>query len=296
MKVAIVGFGTMGRQIAQVFAQHGHQVQATDTIPEALKTGIAEIESGPYGLNNAASKGKITLEDAQQALGRIHVTPHIEEASKDADLVIEAAIEDPKLKQQIFRKLDEITIATTILASNTSTLSITKIAAAATRNRGRIIGLHFFNPAQVTKLVEVIKGEETSPESIAAAIKLVQDIGKTPVVATDEPGFIANRLGLTLFIEASRLVEDGIATVRDVDNAMKLGYGHPMGPFETADLVGLETRIRNLESMYKATGDAKWLPPKLLREMVNQGYLGDPAKKKGSKGGHYEYYHISHQK
>ncbi len=295
MRVAIVGFGTMGRQIAQVFAQHGHQVRATDTILDALKTGLTEIEKGPYGLKAAASKGKISNEQAQQALERIGVTPNIQEACRDADIIVEAAIETPELKHEIFHRLDEIASPTALLASNTSTLSITKIALAATKLRKQVVGMHFFNPAQVTKLVEVVKGAETSPETVNRTIKIVTDLGKTPVVALDEPGFIANRLGLTVYAEASRMLEDGIASIHDIDIAMKLGYGHQMGPFETADLVGLDTRIRNLESMHRATGDAKWIPPKALRQMVNQGYLGDSARKKGSKGGYYEYYKVQPQ-
>jgi 3-hydroxybutyryl-CoA dehydrogenase len=296
VRVAVVGFGTMGRQIAQLFAQQGHQVIATDTIPDALKTGLIEIENGPYGLKAAASKGKITNEQAQTALQRIRVTPTLEEACKDADIIVEAAIEDPKLKQEIFHRLDKIASPTALLASNTSTLSITKIALATTRLRTRVIGIHFFNPAQVTKLVEVVKGQETSPDTVGRAVKLVNELGKTPVVTLDEPGFIANRLGLTLYVEASRMLEDGVANIQDIDNAMKLGYGHPMGPFETADLVGLDTRLRNLESLHAATGDARWIPPKVLREMVNQGFLGDPARKAGSKGGYYEFHQAQRQK
>ena len=152
--------------------------------------------------------------------------------------------------------------------------------------------MHFFNPAQVTKLVEIIRGNETSDDTLNTALGIVRQIGKTPVIAMDEPGFVANRLGLTLYMEASRMLEDQVANVKDIDNSMKLAYGHPMGPFETADLVGLDTRLRNLESLYQTTGDIKWLPPKALREMVNHGYIGDRAKKKGSKGGYYEYFNV----
>jgi 3-hydroxybutyryl-CoA dehydrogenase len=148
--------------------------------------------------------------------------------------------------------------------------------------------MHFFNPAQVTKLVEIVRGEQTSADSIERADKIVKMIGKTPITARDEPGFVANRLGLTLYMEASRLYEDGVASIRDIDLAMKLGYNHPMGPFEVADLVGLDTRLRNLEALYQQTGDEKWVPPKMLREMVNQGYFGDRSRRTGSRGGYYE--------
>jgi len=213
------------------------------------------------------------------------------DACKDADLVIEAAIEELTLKMELFGRLDLATKATTILASNTSTISITRIAER-TRNRQRVLGMHFFNPAQVTKLVEVIRGEETSEDVVKSALRTVRQIGKIPIVARDEPGFVANRLGLTLYMEASRMLEDQVANIKDIDNSMKLAYGHPMGPFETADLVGLDTRLRNLESLYQTTRDTKWLPPKALREMVNHGYLGDKVRKKGSKGGYYEYFNI----
>ena len=291
MRVAIVGFGLMGRQIAQVFAQRGHDVKATDTYPEALKAGTLEIENGPYGLKTAVAKGKLSMEEMQQALTRIHTTSNMAEACKDADLVIEAAIEELKLKRELFSQLDSVTQATTLLASNTSTISITKIAQSAKR-RQRILGMHFFNPAQISRLVEVVQGEETSQDTLSSALTMVRQIGKTPIIAKDEPGFVTNRLGLTLFMEASRMLEDQVASVRDIDDSMKLAYGHPMGPFETADLVGLDTRLRNLESLYHTTGDTKWLPPKALREMVNHGYTGDQTRRNGSKGGYYEYFSI----
>ena len=291
MRVAIVGFGMMGRQIAQVFAQRGHDVKAMDTYPEALKAGTLEIENGPYGLKTAVAKGKLSMEEMQQALTRIHTTSNMAEACKDADLVIEAAIEELKLKRELFSQLDSVTQATTLLASNTSTISITKIAEQA-NHRQRILGMHFFNPAQISKLVEVVQGEETSQGTLSSALTIVRQIGKTPIIAKDEPGFVTNRLGLTLFMEASRMLEDQVASVRDIDDSMKLAYGHPMGPFETADLVGLDTRLRNLESLYHTTGDTKWLPPKALREMVNHGYTGDQTRRNGSKGGYYEYFSI----
>ena len=291
MKVAIVGFGMMGRQIAQVFAQKGSQVSATDEYPESLPAGIEEIDKGPYGLLAAVSKGKLTREEATKALGNIRTTPDLADACQNADLVIEAVFEDLHLKQELFKRIENATSQATILASNTSTLSLAKIAEHVVRKE-RVLGMHFFNPAQVTKLVEIIGSDSTSPDVLAKAVGIARQIGKTPIVSRDEPGFIANRLGLTLYIEASRLLEERVASISDIDAAMKLGYGHPMGPFETADLVGLDTRLRNLESMYGATGDIRWLPPKALRELVNQGYTGDPSKKKGSKGGYYQFFNV----
>lgn len=288
MKVTLVGFGMMGRQIAQVFAQNGNQVTATDEDQNALKSGIDDIANGPYGLHAAVSKGKLTPEQANKALANIKTSPTLREACKDSNLVIEAAFENLQLKQDLFQKIEQAAPPTATIASNTSTLSINDISSK-TSNRDKVVGMHFFNPAQTTRLVEVIRGSATSSETVQKAFEVVRDIGKTPVLARDEPGFIANRLGLALYVEASRLLEDGIADLNDIDTCMKLGYNHPMGPFELADFVGLDTRLRNLESLHSATNDSKWIPPKILREMVQQGYVGDPVRKRGSKGGYYQY-------
>jgi 3-hydroxybutyryl-CoA dehydrogenase len=289
MKVAVIGFGMMGRQIAQVFAQNGHDVTATDEVRESLALGLKEIENGPYGLKSAVSRGKLDESHAAQAMKRIKTTHNLEDACRNVDLVVEAVYEDLSLKQRLFKKIETSTTPSALLASNTSTLSLASITSPLD-GKERVVGMHFFNPAQVTKLVEIIRSGETSPQRVEQAVNIVKQIGKTPITAQDEPGFVANRLGLTLYTEASRLLEGGVASIVDIDTAMKLGYGHPMGPFETADLVGLDTRLRNLESLYHSTGDPRWIPPKALREMVNQGYTGDPAKKKDSKGGYYEYF------
>ena len=281
----------MGRQIAQVFAQHGHEIEATDEDQQALKTGLNEIADGPYGVHAAVSKGKITPEQANRALASIKTSPKLDDACKNSDLVIEAAYEDLRLKQNLFQRIESTAPSTAIIASNTSTLSLDQITRKISR-KDRTIGMHFFNPTQLTKLVEIIRGTSTSPETVEKASQIVREIGKTPILAQDEPGFIANRLGLTLYMEASKLLEDGVANLSDIDACMRLGYNHPMGPFELADFVGLDTRLRNLESLYKSTNESRWIPPKLLREMVQQGYVGDPARKKASKGGYYEYLQI----
>lgn len=288
MKVAVVGFGMMGRQIAQVFAQHGSQVNVTDENQDALTRGIDEISNGPYGVKSAVARGKLSADEASKTLVSIKATPSLDEACKEAELVIEAAFEDAQLKRQLLQRIDSIAPHNSLLASNTSTLGISKIAMDVT-NKGRLVGMHFFNPAQVTKLVEIVKGESSTPESVDRASQIVRMIGKTPIIAADEPGFVANRLGLTLYVEASRLYEEGVASIQDIDLAMKLGFNHPMGPFEVADLVGLDTRLRNLEAMHQQTGDEKWIPPGTLREMVNQGYFGNKTRRIGSKGGYYDY-------
>lgn len=291
MKIAIVGFGMMGRQIAQVFAQSGHNVRATDENAHMLGSGFDEISNGPYGVKSAVQRGKISEAEGKKTLSRITTSRSIEDAASGADLAIEAVYENLDLKRQIFHNLDSTCPDQALIASNTSTLSITKISDRVTK-KNRVLGMHFFNPAQITKLVELVQSRETSSETMNKAIQITRDIGKTPIIARDEPGFVANRLGLSLYVEASRMLEQGIATIEDIDIAMKRGYNHPMGPFELADFVGLDTRLRNLEALFSATGDEKWIPPKKLRELVNQGYLGDQTKKKGSKGGYLTEYSL----
>jgi len=289
MKVAVIGFGMMGRQIAQVFAQHGNEVAVTDENPVALKSGLDEVAHGPYGIESAVAKAKITREEGSKALQQIRPATDLKDACKGASLVIEAVYEHLQLKQEIFAKLESAAPQSALFASNTSTLTVSKIGSRLS-TKDRLLGMHFFNPAQITKLVEIVKTGLTSEKAIEEATKIVETIGKTPIIAQDEPGFIANRLGLTLYMEASALLEEGTGKIRDIDLAMKLGYNHPMGPFELADFVGLDTRLRNLEALFQATGDEKWIPPKALREMVNQGYLGDPARRRGSKGGYQEFF------
>jgi 3-hydroxybutyryl-CoA dehydrogenase len=289
MSIVVIGFGMMGRQIAQVFAQHGYKVTVTDKNPAALKSGIEEIAHGPFGIESAIAKAKITRDQGTKALQEIRTATDIEDACKGADLVIEAVYEHLPLKQEVFSRLESAAPESALLASNTSTLTVSKIGQRIS-NKNRLLGMHFFNPAQITKLVEVVKTSQTSEMAVQKATKIVETIGKTPIISDDEPGFIANRLGLTLYMEASKLLEEGTAKVRDIDQAMKLGYNHPMGPFELADFVGLDTRLRNLEALFQATGDEKWIPPKALRELVNGGYRGDPSRRNDSKGGYREFF------
>jgi 3-hydroxybutyryl-CoA dehydrogenase len=279
----------MGRQIAQVFAQHGNEVAVTDENPAAVKSGLDEVNQGPYGIESAVAKSKITREEGTRALQRIRPAADLGDACNGAELVIEAVFEYLPLKQEIFAKLESVAPQSALLASNTSTLTVGKIGSRLSK-KDRLLGMHFFNPAQITKLVEIVKTGQTSGRAIQEAAKIIETIGKTPIIAQDEPGFIANRLGLTLYLEASKLLDEGTAKIRDIDLAMKLGYNHPMGPFELADFVGLETRLRNLEALFQATGDEKWIPPKALRDLVNQGYMGDPSRRKGSKGGYHEFF------
>ena len=279
----------MGRQIAQIFAQFGDQVAATDENPQALDAGLNEILNGTYGIRNAVARGKLTEEDSRNAIRAIKTYSSIKEACENADLVIEAVFENLNLKQEVLSLIGSTAPSRAIIASNTSTLELSKISSR-TERKERVVGMHFFNPAQITKLVEIIKGDHTSETTVKEASNIAEKIGKTPIVARDRPGFVANRLGLALYIEASRLFEEGTASIPDIDLAMKLGYNHQMGPFETADLVGLDTRLRNLEALFQQTNEERWIPPKTLRELVNQGFLGDPARRRGSKGGYYSQY------
>jgi 3-hydroxybutyryl-CoA dehydrogenase len=292
MRIAVVGFGLMGRQIAQVFAQFGNQVAAMDENSRALDAGLDEIINGAYGIKNAVARGKLTEKDASMAINAIKTHSSIKETCENADLVIEAVFENLNLKQDVLRQIDSTAPPKAIIASNTSTLALNKISSR-TRRKERVVGMHFFNPAQITKLVEIIKSDHTSESTVKEASIIAEKIGKTPIVVRDQPGFVANRLGLAFFIEASRFFEEGTATIRDIDLAMKLGYNHPMGPFETADLVGLDTRLRNLEALFQQTNEERWIPPKTLRGLVNRGFLGDPARRRGSRGGYYTFYAAS---
>jgi 3-hydroxybutyryl-CoA dehydrogenase len=290
--VAIVGFGLMGAQIAQVFAQSGYSVRAFDVSETQLKAGLELIRKGRYGLEKAVAKGKMDQKDADLAFGRISVFTSLEETCRDSDLVLEVAIENLDTKREIFHKASSAAGARdVILASNTSTLSISKISEPfSSEIKARILGMHFFNPPQVMKLVELVKTKETSSEVLSKLRALAISLGKTPIEVLDTPGFVANRIGISVFAEASALLERGVASVRDIDLAMRLGYGYPMGPFELGDLVGLDSRLRNMQSMYEETKDERFRPPEILQKLVKEGYIGDPKTKKGSKGGYYEYF------
>lgn len=272
-RVAVVGFGTMGSGIAQVFAQAGFSVVAVDVSEEVLRRGLENIWSGPFGLKKAVERGRLTEEQAQEAFSRIKTTTSLPEAVKDADLVIEAVFEDLEVKRKVFTEVDSHAPPHAILASNTSTLSITALAAV-TRRPERVVGMHFFNPPPVMKLVEVVRGFLTSDETVETVKSLAEKLGKVPVVSRDAPGFIANRVGVASILEAIRLYEQGVASARDIDTAMKLGYNWPMGPLELADFIGLDVLLGIAEILYKEIGSSAYHPPPLLRRLVAAGYLG----------------------
>ncbi|MEM1931546.1 MAG: 3-hydroxyacyl-CoA dehydrogenase family protein [Sulfolobales archaeon] len=280
-RVAIIGFGTMGSGIAQVFAQAGFKVVAVDVSEDALKRGLSLVWEGPFGLKKAVEKGRLSEEQAREAFSRISVTTSIQEAVRESDLVIEAVFEDLEVKRKVFREADATAPPNAILASNTSTLSITALAAV-TKRPDKVVGMHFFNPPQVMKLVEVVRGFLTSDETVEVVKSLAERLGKVPVVCKDSPGFIANRIGILPILEAIRLYESGVATASDIDQAMKLGYNWPMGPLELADFIGLDVLLGIAEALYRETGSQAYHPPPLLRRLVAAGYLG----RKSGRGFH----------
>ena len=268
MKIGVIGSGTMGSGIAQTMALH-HDVVIRDIIPEALEGAKKKIEKG---YNRNVEKGRMEEADAKAAFARISTTEDIKDL-KDCDLIVEAATENPKIKKAIFTELCETCDAKTILASNTSSLSITDIAAA-TKRPGKVIGMHFFNPVPAMKLVEVICGLNTDEETKKTVIALAEEIGKTPVEVEEAPGFVVNRILIPMINEGIGIVADGVASVEDVDTAMKLGANHPMGPLALADLIGLDVCLAIMDVLYNDYHDRKYRAHVLLRKMVRGGKLG----------------------
>jgi 3-hydroxybutyryl-CoA dehydrogenase len=269
MKVCILGAGTMGAGIAQVFAQKGNEVVLRDIKEEFVEKGYGFIEKN---LMRMVKKEKITEEKKSEILGRIKATVNLQEAA-DCDLVVEAAIENMKIKKEIFAELDQICDEKTILASNTSSLSITEIAVA-TKRPDKVIGMHFFNPAPVMKLVEIIRGLSTSDETFETIKVLTDSLGKEGVEVEEAPGFVVNRILVPMINEAVGILADGIASVEDIDNAMKLGANHPIGPLALGDLIGLDVCLFIMEVLYDEFGDSKYRPHPLLRKMVRGNKLG----------------------
>ncbi|MGB9959406.1 MAG: 3-hydroxyacyl-CoA dehydrogenase family protein [Candidatus Bathyarchaeales archaeon] len=273
-KIGVIGFGTMGSGIAQTFAQAGYEVIARDVSNNLLKRGLEMIKNGPFGLIKAIQMGKITKEQAESIISKITVTTDLAEAIRDVDFVVEAISEKLDEKRKLFAEIDAWAPRDAIIVSNTSTLSITAMASATSRPE-KVAGMHFFNPPQVMKLVEIIRGVLTSNETIEVIKELAEKLGKTPIVVNrDIPGFVANRIGFAGMLEAIRLFEENIASLREIDNAMKLGYNWPMGPIELADLVGLDVVLDISKSIYEETGDPKYNPPIILKQMVRAGLYG----------------------
>jgi 3-hydroxybutyryl-CoA dehydrogenase len=268
-RVAVVGAGTMGNGIAHVFAAAGADVTLIDVQPDQLARALETIRGN---MERQVKKGALTADARDQALRRLRTEVELCGAEK-AELVIEAASENPALKFSIFAELDRLAPAGTILASNTSSISITEIAAH-TGRPDQVIGMHFMNPVPVMSLVEVIRGIQTSNETVKETVAVVQALGKTPVEVNDSPGFVSNRVLLPMINEAVFCVMEGVATPEAVDQVMKLGMNHPLGPLALADLIGLDVCLSILEVLHRGLGDDKYRPAPLLRKMVAAGQLG----------------------
>ncbi|MEH7128679.1 3-hydroxybutyryl-CoA dehydrogenase [Neobacillus drentensis] len=268
-KLMVIGAGQMGSGIAQVCAQAGYKVILNDLKPEFVERGYAGINKL---LTRNVDKGRLTEEQKQDILGNITTSTNLKDAS-DVDLVIEAAVENMAIKTNIFAQLDEITPAHTILASNTSSLPITEIAAA-TKRPEKVIGMHFMNPVPVMKLVEIIRGLATADEVYQVIEDMTKTISKVPVEVNDFPGFVSNRILMPMINEAIYTVYEGVATKEAIDEVMKLGMNHPMGPLTLADFIGLDTCLYIMETLHQGFGDDKYRPCPLLRKYVKAGWLG----------------------
>ena len=270
--IAVIGAGTMGRGIAHVAALGGYRTILEDLLPNALRKAESEIRAN---LDKAVELGKVSGADATAAIGRLEYAGSVEEAAREADLVIEAVPEEMESKIEIFTLLDKVCRPTTILASNTSSLSVTEIASVTYRAR-KCVGMHFFNPVHKMKLLEIVRALETDDDTLAGAAEVGRRMGKEVVVIKESPGFITSRINAMIGNEAFYMLQEGVASAHDIDKALKLGLNHPMGPFELVDLVGLDTRLHILEYLHKSLGE-KYRPAPLLVQYVKAGRLGRKA-------------------
>ena len=268
--IAVIGAGTMGNGIAHVFAQNGYKVNLIDISAEALDKAFKTIEKN---LDRMLSKEKITTETKEKTLLNLHKITNLKEGVSDADLVVEAATENMDIKLSIFKEMDQFAPANCILSTNTSSISITKIAAV-TKRADKVIGMHFMNPVPVMKLVEVIKGYSTSNETLQTIMELSKIIGKVPVDVNDFPGFVANKILMPMINEAIITLHEGVAGVEEIDTVMKLGMAHPMGPLQLADFIGLDVCLAILKVLQDGFGNPKYAPCPLLVNMVTAGKLG----------------------
>lgn len=268
-KIGVLGTGTMGAGIIQILAQNGYEVVMRARRETSVEKGLATVEKN---LDRMIKKEKITEDDKKEIMGRIQGSTDIN-IIKDADLIIEAATEDMEAKKALFAELDQLVKPEAIIATNTSSLSITEIAAA-TGRPDKVIGMHFFNPVPAMKLVEIIQGLTTSDETKAVIVELAEKLGKTPVEVAEAPGFVVNRILVPMINEAVGILADGVADAKGIDTAMKLGANHPMGPLELGDLIGLDVCLAIMNTLYTEYGDPKYRPHVLLKKMVRAGKLG----------------------
>jgi 3-hydroxybutyryl-CoA dehydrogenase len=278
--IVVLGAGTMGHGIAQVAAAAGYEVILHDVDEPRWRAGLGKIQAN---LDKGVEKGKVKPEDRAATLGRLRGTTSLAEAGRACDLAIEAVPEDLALKVAVLGQLASHAKPDAILASNTSSLSLTELAAALPGPQ-RVIGMHFFNPVHLMKLLEVVRAHQTSQETVAVVRDVGARLGKDVIVVRDAPGFASSRLGIALGMEAIRMLEEGVASAEEIDKAMKLGYGHPMGPLELTDLVGLDVRLAIGEYLHRELGAPQFRPPQLLKRLVRAGKLG---KKTGE--GFYKY-------
>jgi 3-hydroxybutyryl-CoA dehydrogenase len=269
-RVAVLGAGTMGHGIAQVCAAVGCDVVMYDINDDAVEAGRSRIATN---LEKGIDRGKVTEQEREGVLSRLSVTTTVADAARDADLVIEAAPESMAIKEALFTEVDASAPDHAILATNTSSLSIGQIASVV-GDATRFVGMHFFNPVHIMKLVEVVWSDQTSDDVLDTAVEFARRLGKEPIVVKDAPGFASSRLGIVLGMEAIRMVEQGVASAEDIDKAMELGYRHPMGPLKLTDLVGLDVRLGIAEYLHETLGSDAFDPPALLRQMVSDGKLG----------------------
>ena len=274
--VAVVGAGTMGHGIAYAAAVAGFDVRLTDSRAEAIPPAIRKI--GDL-LQGGVQRGKLGQADLSAVAARLRPAPELAAAVRDADVVIEAVVEELGVKQALFAELERMAPAGALLATNTSSLSVASIAGAV-RDPSRVVGLHFFNPVHAMKLVEIVRHPRTAAASVERAVAFTRALGKEPIIVNDSPGFASSRLGVALGLEAMRMLEQGVASAEDIDKAMELGYNHPMGPLKLTDVVGLDVRLAIAEYLYRTLGEPQFKPPPILRDKVAKGELG----KKTGKG------------
>jgi 3-hydroxybutyryl-CoA dehydrogenase len=267
--IAVIGAGTMGRGIAHAAALGGYRTILEDILPNALRRAETEIRAN---LDRAVESGKVSATDANAAFARLEYAGSVDEAARQADLVIEAVPEELESKIEIFTLLDKICRPTTVLASNTSSLSLTEIASVTYRAK-KIVGMHFFNPVHKMRLLEIVRALETDDDTLATALEVGRRMGKEVVVIKESPGFVTSRINAMIGNEAFYMLQEGVASAKDIDKALKLGLNHPMGPFELVDLVGLDTRLHILEYLHKTLGE-KFRPAPLLVQYVKAGRLG----------------------